>query len=479
MQSNLLVARALLRSEPFSTWNLRITFFEEYCWAAWLKLESDLSREVSLYTNRERYQAVGLLDKKSRLGRPLPPSHLTPAPICDFSGVDGTKKSLLLLNEAEKTALKLGEKRSKGVQEGRSPGQWPEKLPKTLTVKAMGATWDTLRKAPMAAVLREADQEGDYPRMKLNDDDQAEATWRRYQSLLESKGLDMNDVRTSSKPSSSTTHQCDLCKDDIALQQHLTYTTCPSPCTQLQPRSATLSSATLSQYGFGSNQHDPAAESQSTLMNDSYCPALFHIQCLARHYTEQQSSEETAFLLPSHGRCPCCGVDGKEEHLNIWIEVIRGVFRRAERLEKEIVKAELARAKEEKMMLKAATKKRASPATKTSMTTAAVEVLPKRAGLLGALDEIQNRPKGKRGSQQVSKLMRDPIHSPPPAAMPASSIATVPAAPIVTTAKRSSLLCNLDSLLNIPSQESAAARSMTKRPKAATQLRDFDIIDLT
>jgi hypothetical protein len=479
VQSNLLVARALLRSEPFSTWNLRITFFEEYCWAAWLKLENNLSKQISLSTNKDQYQRVGLLDKKSRLGRPLPPSHLTPALLCDFSGVDGTKKSLLLLSEAEKTALKLDEKRSKGVQEGRSPGQWPEKLPKTLTVKAMGAAWDSLRKAPMAALLEEADQESEYPKTKLNDDDQAEVSWRRYQSLLKSKGVDMNDVRTSSKSSNNTTHQCSLCKDDIALQQHLTYTTCPSPYVQLQPRPPTLHSPTLSQYGFGDSHHFPAAESQSTQMEDIYCPALFHIQCLARHYTDQQSSEVKVFLLPSHGCCPCCGVEGKEKHLNTWIEVIRGVYRRAERLEKEIVKAEVTRAREEKMMLKAATKKRATTSTKTQTSKAAVEELPKRAGLLGALDEIQSKPKGKRSYQPVSKLMRDPIHSPLPATQPSPLVEPLPAVPTVTTAKRSSLLCNLDSLLNTPSQESAAARSMAKRPKAATPLREFDIIDLT
>lgn len=496
IQSCLLVARALLRSEPFSTWNLRITFFEEYCWAAWIRLEHDLSNEVSRRLNVDVYREVGLHNRKSRLGRHLPPNHLTPSPICDFTGVDGNRKSLLDLSEAERSALKLEAKASKAVQEGRSPGKWPEKLPRTLSVRAMGGTWDNLKKAPLApSPIKQAFDGASIARdqlhrVRLNDDDQAELSWQRYTTILEHAGLSIEAVQPTSNELS--TQRCILCQSAISLQQHLTYTTCPAPFRQLQPQSYLQDSPTLSQFGFLGNKYVQTESTSSTSnLTSSHCQNLFHIACLARHFVTQQSNIETKFVLPTHGSCPSCGKEGKEEDMNTWIEVIRGVYRRKERLESEIAKAKVARLREEKLQLKNGKKKRnikASNAQETTTTSAMpdtemnVEDAPiclsssKKGSLIDALDQIQSMPRGKRSFQPVSTLLRDPIHPP---SRSTTSLAQPPSS--VTTNKQSSLLCSLDGILNAPQQRGPqAARIDAKRAKStARQTSNGEVIDLT
>lgn len=149
----MLVARALLRSEPFSTWGLRVSLFEEWAWVAWSRLEAQLVVRASMMTDEER--CVGLAPGKSRLGRRL----LSNEASCDFHGVDGKRDSLLDVPTEDRPTLKLPETEStnaskgskKAVQEGAPPGSWPERLPRTATPRAMGACWSLLERAPMAS----------------------------------------------------------------------------------------------------------------------------------------------------------------------------------------------------------------------------------------------------------------------------------------------------------------------------------------
>lgn len=491
VQSCLLVARALLRSEPFSTWGLRITFFEEYCWAAWIRLEADLAKQMQAEVYAEKHQIVGMQHQKSRLGRHLPPAHLTPGPICDFSGVDGSKKNLLLLDDEEKKMLKLDEKRSRSLQEGRSPGHWPEKLPRTLTVKAMGGTWDSLERAPMAANLNPVDGQAEYPRMKLNDEDQGIISWQRYLDFLKQQDLTIESVKT--KSNNHLSRSCHLCKDSIQLHQHLTYTTCPSPFVQLQPKYCSKDSPNaLAQFGFLASSRG-RKDSSSNISMQTHCNSLFHIQCLASHFTRNQSNNlDSCYVLPTHGFCPACGLEGMDEHSNTWIEIIRAVYRRKEYLEKEILREEAIRIREERLAAKkrpTAKKSKASckgqESDKENISPDSEQLHPKRDGLLGALDQVQGKRRGKRSFQPVSTLLRDPIQSPPPSPLPSSIPAQKAISEIVieTPAKRSSLLCNLDSLLNAPLHSShTATHSLgTKRAKsAASKIRQVsEIIDLT
>jgi hypothetical protein len=501
VQSCLLVARALLRSEPFSAWSLRITFFEEYCWAAWLRLEEDLSKELARNTAAEIYAKVGLKSKKSRLDRPLPPKHLSPAPICDFSGVDGARKSLMMLTEEEKSGLKLDAKVSKPVQQGRSPGQWPEKLPKTLTVRAMGGTWDILKKAPLAPMPIIADAnlssnvDKTVPQMKLNDEDLAELSWQRYLQMLKEKQVSLDTLKPSS--SALKSQACFLCHSSVTLQQHLTYSTCPSPHHRLRPSARHSETPTLSQFGFHRNSHTVEKETSTT--EDAHCHEVFHVECLAQHFTSTRSTTATLFVLPTHGFCPSCGTQGEDRDMNTWIEVMRSVYRRKERLELEWAKAEACRLREEKLALKNATKKTSTARSSSKVqqqqqqlqSSQGQENVQKREGLLGALDDIQTKPTGKRSYQPVSSLLKDPIHprskpSAKVAAVRSSSPSTRPLSPSsslnVAASKRSPLLCNLDNLLNIASGPPSSSPSEAKRSKATTRemlLRPGEVIDLT
>ncbi|UZJ52895.1 hypothetical protein CBS101457_002215 [Exobasidium rhododendri] len=493
VQSCLLVARALLRSEPFSAWNLRITFFEEYCWAAWVRLEDDLSREISRDSNLDAFKVVGLKNQKSRLGRALAPKHLTPAPICDFQGVDGSRKSLLQLSETERSALKLEAKASKSVQVGKSPGQWPEKLPKTLTVRAMGGTWNLLQKAPLPPypVGCANSVEGQVPKMRLNDDAQMELSWQRYKSVLKGRSLSLETIKSTTS-SEALLQDCALCRSSISLQDHLTYTTCPAPFHELRPRAAMQEDTRkLTQFGF-TYDHQGLDRPESPSSPSSHCHSFFHIACLAKHFSIQQRRGPTDFVLPTHGRCPSCGVQGKEEDANTWVEVIRAVYRRTERLETEIANERKAALQEEKVRARNAAKKTTNTmkATRPHKVTPPPEERSSEDGtpsgsLLDALDEIQRRPRGKRSFRPVSTLLRDPIQ-PSSTSSHSASFTAPPSTPTpsMSTAKRSSLLCNLDSVLNAAAcnTTSATTRFDPKRVRstfATATSPSNEVIDLT
>lgn len=454
-----------MRSEPFSTWGLRITFFEEYCWAAWRRLEDELVEVFSKQDVAHTYTTVGLRQRRSRLGRYLPADHLSPAPTCEFAGVDGSKKTLLSLSEEERKAMKLSDNKvRKEAKKGRSPGQWPEKLPQTLTVKAMGATWKMLKEAPQVDVPMQeeelvTDRENESKKSKWNDENLAELSWQRYLQYLKAESIEWMALRGG-----TDLRKCYLCQSSITLQDHLTYTSCPSPFVQLQPRSLHEPSAatpTLAQYGF-KDRIQPASSSRE---DGKSCNNLFHISCLARHFSKQSQEGISRYVLPTQGCCPCCSIEGKDEESNTWVNIIRSVYRRKERLEREYLKADAAKIREEKLALKASTKKRPTATkSKVSKETPAEIVSSAAIGLLDALDELQSKATGKRGTKQVvSSLLKDPIQ--PPAER----------AKLTQPIKRAALLCSLDNLLNIPSQEAKDGRTETKRSRSVSS----EVIDLT
>jgi hypothetical protein len=387
---------------------------------------------------------------------------------------------MLQLSDADRIALKLEAKASKSVQVGRSPGKWPERLPKTLTVRAMGGTWELLRKAPLAPSLLSSSSEsnGDIPTMTLNDEAQAELSWQRYQAVLRRQDIPMENVKAKEAPP----RQCKLCQGSISLSQHLTYTTCPSPFRELQPQQPRPGGpSTLSQFGFGTSHRQAQHESVSPTV--PHCHDFFHIACLASHFSSQQAASGNKYVLPTHGVCPSCGVVGKDGDMNTWVEVIRGVYRRKEKLESEILKEKVAKEREEKMRARTTAKKSTSrkPTRElAAMPKSSCEKGDVSGSLLDALDEIQSRPRGKRSLRPVSTLLRDPIQpiaiSSTPSSLPLPAISA-------STAKRTSLLCNLDNILNsgAPSQASTAARFEAKRAKSTfrTGSPGEEVIDLT
>lgn len=437
VQTSLLVARALLRSEPFAGWGLRIVFFEEYLWAAWVRLQSQLGN-TSATPDAAR---AGLFPSAllTRLRRALPPLSLAPNPVCDFYGVDGNRKTLLALSAEERQALKLAKSvnskgKGKAAMEGRPPGIWPEKLPRTLNVRAMGATWTLLDEAPVpAAPVAERgksradpgdEQDGSASREKrlssrfyLDDEDPSYLAFKRFKLILDSRRLSIEDAEPIERDAvqgssqSGATERCALCRKTIVLRDHLSYTTCPSPFEELQHRSTSISENHLTRFGF---EKDLSRNDASTTAAGVACRSVFHIRCLAEAFLSQ-NDQTGVFLLPTHGRCPGCypskpGSNAAQSAgVNTWNEVIRCTFRRRDYVVRELKLLELTRMKAARVAVQQAKKTR-KPGKKAATQQAQSlregdceeersdlaskeDVMPapsqqKRQGLLGVLDGL-------------------------------------------------------------------------------------------
>ncbi|PWN38034.1 uncharacterized protein FA14DRAFT_142804, partial [Meira miltonrushii] len=282
VQTSLLVARALLKSEPFAGWGLQIVFFEEYLWAAWNRLQAAYPT--------------------TRLRRALPPQDVSPNTVCDFSGVDRGRKSMLTFTEGERNAAKLettasGKTKGKASAEAKPPGQWPEKLPKTLNVRSMGGTWQMLEAAPYPAIS--CNQSTTLPQFHLDDEDMAFHSFKRFRSILDARSLSVEDIQPLSatvdnrRNSDKVQSKCGLCSKTVDLRDHTSYTLCPK-------------------Y--------------------RHCESIFHIRCLAESFLKQ-NNQKGKFLLPTHGYCPkCFSTNGPSETarytVSTWNEVIRCTFRR-------------------------------------------------------------------------------------------------------------------------------------------------------
>lgn len=395
VQTSLLVARALLKSEPFAGWGLQIVFFEEYLWAAWNRLQAAYpsvaahpdARKVSLYINTNQ----------TRLRRALPPQDVSPNTMCDFSGVDGGRKSMLTFTEEEKTAAKLekiasGKTKGKVSADAKPTGLWPEKLPKTLNVRSMGGTWQLLEAAPFPAISyvergkkKEVDQNGSKdqsaktPQFHLDDEDMAFHSFKRFQSILDAKSLSVEDVQPllstvdERRDSDRVQSNCSLCRKNIDLRDHTSYTLCPSPYEQIQARpsaSATNKTRSLAQFGFGnSTANDPPI---SERVEYRHCESIFHIRCLADSFLTQ-NNQKGKFLLPTHGYCPKCfptnGPSKAGRHsISTWNEVIRCTFRRRDYVLREAKMLDIARMKAAKVAIQGSKKVRKTATNKVSVT---------------------------------------------------------------------------------------------------------------
>jgi len=153
-QARILVARALLLSEPFCHWGLKVVCFSEWSWGAWMNLELESSsNQLGASDEVER-----TMTRISRSGKLLPPSNLSPYVVCDFQGVDGNRKPFLEMSDKGKKEIGLLEERklvglptsSKGKSKAKEDvvGNWNESLPLQSSAKGMGTSWKELREAP-------------------------------------------------------------------------------------------------------------------------------------------------------------------------------------------------------------------------------------------------------------------------------------------------------------------------------------------
>ncbi|KAE8268726.1 hypothetical protein A4X09_0g3614 [Tilletia walkeri] len=93
----ILVLRALLQSEPFSAWTLKLTFLAEWAAFAWKRLDVQAAWTTATETVNKTTTAGPSQIRTSSRSRVLPPAALTPAPTCSFKGVDGSAVPLLQL----------------------------------------------------------------------------------------------------------------------------------------------------------------------------------------------------------------------------------------------------------------------------------------------------------------------------------------------------------------------------------------------
>ncbi|MCO5556067.1 hypothetical protein L7F22_009611 [Adiantum nelumboides] len=401
VQTSLLVARALLKSEPFAGWGLQIVFFEEYLWAAWKKLQTVYST-IAVQPDAIKV-GLNIDTNQTRLSRALPPQDVSPNTMCDFSGVDGGRKSMLKFTEEERKAAKLeshtsGKAKGKVSAEGKPPGLWPEKLPKTLNVRSMGGTWQLLEAAPYPATSsvergkkKDVDQESTTqqssksPQFHLDDEDVAFQSFKRFQSLLDARSLSIEDVLPLSVSLNNRRNadrlqgKCNICRKNVDLQDHTSYSLCPSPFEQLQPKpttSATNRTQNLSRFGFGNSSTDDPKISKRAEYR--HCESIFHIRCLADSFLKQ-NNQKGRFLLPTHGCCPTCFPTNRpsdlgRHNLSTWNEVIRGTFRRRDYVLREAKMLDIARMKAAKVAIQQAKKVRKTGAKKDSVSAAKKKV---------------------------------------------------------------------------------------------------------
>ncbi|KAJ1027182.1 hypothetical protein NDA18_003196 [Ustilago nuda] len=386
--ARLLTMRALLRSEPFCGWGLKLAFFTEWSWLAYKRLEA-LSA-----SNAES----GLrLDRYSRSGKLLHP--LYPVAVCDFTGVDGKRTPLVHVSQqhrlnggvADQPAKKKQSSSKKKTNEDDEAARWHETLPRTANLKGLDAciqdfdlipvsapaplNSDLTKKAKRvtkaskaAATAEHLDEEeegvddeyGDAEfetaatattaadgtaqaralrRMRFDDTDAEELEWQQFEHVLSVQSCSINDFiqtcverhiaaqdsRTVESAPIAPTNACAICKEPIDLTRQLEFVLCPTPYACTQP---VISRASSTDAGVQ--------------VEASKCSSNFHLSCLADGFLQQQeqsqniggvTSSSTNTVLPTHGSCPSHECGGPAE-VATWEDVVRRMYRRHERFER-------------------------------------------------------------------------------------------------------------------------------------------------
>lgn len=334
----ILVLRALLASEPFCHWSLKVTFYAEWAWKAWDILENQDESEASGVPSPT--PSLRLSRRGKRL---LPPPHLCPSARCDFTGVDGRKKPLMDYTKEEKEATgwippptltatgKVRKPRKPTVskdEKGNDKHRWPETLPANATPKGMGLTeQDVEEKVPVLPRVSPFDSTPRWPpRATVDDGDFAYYSLLRLKKFTQQQQLSAKDLTRSPRSKSSTSSQpnCSSCSKPIDLRNPLSYTLCPSPARPLIPRPIS----------------EAAQTHPSSLSDNGHCGEIYHIRCLASQWLEEEKRSSNAnghagqnWILPLQGRCPneqCASHHSPETSIATWADVIRAGYRRKE-----------------------------------------------------------------------------------------------------------------------------------------------------
>lgn len=381
--------RALLRSEPFCGWGLKLAFFTEWSWLAYQRLEALQQHEES---NSAEPTALRL-HRYSRSGKPLHP--LYPVAVCDFTGVDGKRIPLVHVSQQQRLSagvadqpVKKRQTSKKKEEDDKEAAQWPETLPRSANLKGLDACIQDLDTFPMpppviassdltkkakritkaskgAAAEQNVDEEEDgasdeevedaepvlgsappanasaraLRRMRFDDTDVEEMEWKQFEHVVANRGQSISDfmqtcvdrhvaaqdARTTDAAPPAPSAPCSMCREPIDLTRQLDFALCPEPQSGTQPV-VSSSSATV-------------PEDQSPTVDAHSCSSIFHVSCLADSFLQQQQSKSVAdeanssrnTVLPTHGSCPShtCGSE-----VATWADVVRGMYRRHERFER-------------------------------------------------------------------------------------------------------------------------------------------------
>ncbi|CBQ72079.1 conserved hypothetical protein [Sporisorium reilianum SRZ2] len=390
--ARLLAMRALLRSEPFCGWGLKLAFFSEWSWLAYQRLEAasaSTSETASSTTQWNRYSS----------GKPLHP--LYPVAVCDFAGVDGKRIPLIHVSDRQRLdagvadqPIKKRHGTSKKKADVEETPQWPETLPKTANLKGLDAcvqdfaafpsphpitqSTDLTKKAKRtkkstneAAIVEDEEVENDLDeeedtaeasapvaagsgsvstrllhRMRFDDLDMEESEWKRLEQAIAAH-FGSNE---SSQAMSNFLQTC--VQRHIAAQDARTADSAvaapKAPCALcnepidlsrqldfvLCPSPHTGTSPVIS----SASSSTVDAASHSSFEGNGNCTSIFHLSCLAQSFLEQTNgaseadSSSTSTVLPTHGACPCH--TGDQMEMALWADVVRAMYRRHERFER-------------------------------------------------------------------------------------------------------------------------------------------------
>lgn len=188
------VVRALLASEPFCFWGLKVVLLTEYAYGVWHYMASQA--QASTQTLRPSSRITQ---------RVLPPGY--PTYTCDFHGVLGTATPLSVSSQARYPRLPEAGTCSAWQKKKRAPesllyaeqSAWAEPIPPARDAETLGLTREVLAQAPSRA-------DGAVP--------WAEMPW--------------NEAMTAAAAATSSPQPCSLCGDAIEADKPLIYTRCPS-----------------------------------------------------------------------------------------------------------------------------------------------------------------------------------------------------------------------------------------------------------
>ncbi|CAD6955848.1 unnamed protein product [Tilletia controversa] len=363
----IIVLRALLQSEPFSAWSLKLTFLAEWTAFAWKRLEAQAAWTSTMTGVASTAQTQVRTTSRSRV---LPPASLTPAPTGSFKGVDGSVVPLLHLfqNEASdafkrpdlkripkteaeketKTLRKLNRKKESLAASGSSLTQvpvitarWGEHFTDIapdqahLASMAINASWEELQQdfriGSSSQDLPSNTAEKGKRRVKENaefdDADVSDIQWAHIQRTLEARSLIspgtvswdafLSEISQRSRANTSTIIDAgeneveDEDEDDMVQEVIPEPPQAPSqlrlPCGKCKNDVDLLDYLS---YVLCPTTHSKAASA-------ARCTQVYHIHCLASTFLAQEeayhskpadptipSREQKLYVLPTFGRCP-------------------------------------------------------------------------------------------------------------------------------------------------------------------------------